>query len=302
MIELKTLLPPVVVQQSLDRLPKIVNVVLVLVLAATLAQFTWNLVPVSTPEEIIPQRLSRPTPVQSTSQSRRSLSSMHLFGKAEQARTVAPVVQEKVPVSRLNLTLKGVLASTSNSVAKAIIADSSGHENFYSLGMQIPGGATLEEIHKDHVILKRNNRLETLLLPKDVKSSAVSTGVSRTPTPSRPGRIGGLSGNKSTGSILKDWRGKLDTDPQSLMSLVRAEPVRRGGSLIGYRIRPGKDRQLLRKFGLRSGDIVKEVNGMVLDNPLKGLEILNSLKSASQVSLAVERNGSSQSFVFQVDQ
>jgi general secretion pathway protein C len=73
------------------------------------------------------------------------------------------------------------------------------------------------------------------------------------------------------------------------------------GKLKGYKVQPGKDRKLLSKFGLKRGDVVTAVNGVTLDNPIKALEILRDLSTASSVSLDVERKGQMQSFSFQID-
>jgi general secretion pathway protein C len=82
------------------------------------------------------------------------------------------------------------------------------------------------------------------------------------------------------------------------MGLVRVQPYSKNGKLEGYRIRPGKDRRLLSKFGLRSGDVVKSVNGVPLDNPIKALEIMKQLSTATSVTVDIERNGSPRSFTF----
>ncbi len=306
MIALKSVLLPVLTQQNLDRLPKIVNLLLIILLAATLARFTWLMVPVSDTQESIPAVIKRPVGGNKQQAVKpQSLGQLHLFGAVPEAPAeMAVAAPVEIPVTRLNLTLLGVLASDSP-VAKAIIADSSGNENYYSINDQVPGGALLQEIHADHVMLMRNNRLEALKLPDDLDGNVnyVAPAPMASPMPNAPG------GNRlintatmSTGAILKDWREKIESDPQSLMNLVRAEPVNRDGKLVGYRVMPGKDRQLLAKFGLRTGDIVMEVNSIQLDSPLKGLDVLNDLKSTNQVTLGVERNGNRETLVFQVDQ
>ncbi len=300
MIEIRSVIQPFLTPQTLERLPKVVNGVLIFILAATLAHFTWVLVPLPVSQETIPAVQKSPARAAAPVRSAR-VGDMHLFGKPPEIPVNAPVAQVEVPVTRLNLTLMGVLASNSP-LAKAIISDSSGEENFYSIGDQVPGGAVLQEIHADHVMLMRNNKLEALKLPDETDANV---NYVPPPMPVAPAAMGGGNTNTalmSTGSILKDWQQKLDSDPQSLMNLVRAEPVNRGGKLVGYRVMPGRDRHLLQKFGLRAGDIVMEVNSVPLDNPLKGLEVLNNLKAATQVTLGVERNGNRETMVFQVEQ
>ena len=77
--------------------------------------------------------------------------------------------------------------------------------------------------------------------------------------------------------------------------------MREGDKLIGYRVSPGRDRQLLSRFGLRAGDVVTMVNGVRLDNPVKGLEIIQNLQTAGQVNIEVMRNGVTQGFSFAVE-
>lgn len=306
MLDIKTVVQFVQRRQLPARLPVISTYLMVVLLAAALAQATWMLVPTPANEARIPAApVKRPSRTASPMPARLPLARLHLFGDF-QAPAVAPVVAtpQEVPETRLNLTLMGVLASTDDRNAKAIIADASKNEDFYAVGAAIPGGAQLVEIHEDHVILRRNNQLETLRLPEDVPGGAAGARGSALPTarerPSKNLGANRIDPRASTGELLKDWQGKLNSDPQSLMDLVRAEPVNRDGKLVGYRIRPNKDRTVMRKFGLRPGDIVTGVNGMPLDNPLNGLEILNTLKNASQVNLEVERNGKNQSFTFDV--
>ena len=308
MIALKSVLQPILTQQNLDRLPKIVNLLLIVMLASTLARVTWVVLPIPELQETIPVIVKKPvggaaqTPI-----NKQNLGQLHLFGTAPVAPANVPVAAApvEVPVTRLSLKLLGVLASNTP-MAKAIIADASGNENYYSVNDQVPGGALLQEIHADHVMLLRNDRLEALKLPDELDGNTNFVAPSPSPQPSSVSRsrnMGSMNtANMSTGAILKDWQQKIETDPQSLMNLVRAEPVNRNGKLVGYRVMPGKDRQLLRKFGLRTGDVVTEVNSIQLDSPLKGLDILNDLKSAGQVTLGVERNGNRETLVFQVDQ
>jgi general secretion pathway protein C len=111
------------------------------------------------------------------------------------------------------------------------------------------------------------------------------------------------AGTPDNAALLRQYRDALINQPQSLMNLVNATPVTEKGSgkLKGYRIRPGKDRKLLGRFGLKSGDVVTSVNGVALDNPIKALEIMRDLSTATSVTLDVERNGVTESFAFQVD-
>ena len=289
--------------QLLERLPWMLAALLIAAICFRMAELTWRIVPFTETEEIIPPELPA-SPVQTAKAAvATSISQSNLFGRVEIAAALAVEEQIEVPETRLNLTLLGVIASSAVRTAKAIISEPSGNEEYYSVGMQVPGGASLEEIHSDYVMLKRNNRLEILRLPVDEDALGQPRGSGFQPNvaaASRPGLPSGAD-NRSTGVMLREYREALNHDPQSVMDLVRAEPVREGDRLVGYRVSPGRDRQLLSRFGLRAGDVVTMVNGVRLDNPVKGLEIIQNLQTAGQVNIEVMRNGVAQGFSFAVE-
>lgn len=285
------------------RLPVWVMLLLAVVLAQSLAQLTWALLP-SQPQPVlvIPMSADSASPSMGASSAANiaQISQWHLFGNAKSvaAKPVAKVTE--APDTRLNLKLRGLLASTDPVAARAIIADGKGVEEAYAVGDKLPGNAVLREIYADRVILEYRGRMETLRLPKD---AVVSGAVARTASAKTRGRAPTSAGTADNAALLRQYRDALINNPQSLMNLVNASPVtdKSTGKLKGYRIRPGKDRRLLGRFGLKSGDVVTGVNGVRLDNPIKGLEIMRDLSTANAVTLEIERNGMMESFVFQVN-
>jgi len=88
-------------------------------------------------------------------------------------------------------------------------------------------------------------------------------------------------------------RSALDTfmkDQASLMRGSRVRPVRRGGELIGLRMRVRRG-TLFDLIGLKSGDVLKGINGFPLTNPQKALEAYGRLQSADELHLSIERKG-----------
>ncbi len=274
----------------LARLPGLAAAVLVVILAHTLAEATWRFFP--PPEQVPPPAsASRPAPAATPAREDWALRVVdsHLFGQwpAEQPEPVAEAPIE-VPETSLRLTLRGVYQGGGNDFA--IIADAGGKDETYRVGDALPGGATLEEIHPDRVILKRNGRLETLKLPREGEAGRAGRTI-HGDARGRSTASGRLRVPPGAGEVLARYRQRLLDDPQSVMDVVRAEPYRRGGRIVGYRVYPGRDRELLAKVGLQPGDVITEVNGLGLDNPLNGLEIMRGLQTASQVSVKVLRNG-----------
>lgn len=285
------------------RLPLLVLLLLIALVAQSLAQLTWQVLPTQPQKALVAPRTSTPSSAkagQSPDADIRRIAQWHLFGDIKKVAP-KPIAQvTEAPDTRLNLKLRGLLASSDPEAARAIIADGKGVEEAYAVGQNLPGNAVLREIYADRVILEYRGRLEALRLPKEDSDS-----VQVTKNKSRQARRPGVkqAGTPDNAALLRQYRDALINRPQSLMNLVNATPVTEKGSgkLKGYRIRPGKDRKLLGQFGLKSGDVVTSVNGVALDNPIKALEIMRDLSTATSVTLDVERNGVMQSFAFQVD-
>ena len=65
---------------------------------------------------------------------------------------------------------------------------------------------------------------------------------------------------------------------------------------------PGRDRQQFAALGLRPGDLIKDIDGQALNDPEQAMQIFQSLDSADQVSVTVERNGQPQVIVLSTSQ
>ena len=225
---------------------------------------------------------------------------MAFVGRIQKGGSPAVAQVTEAPDTSLNLKLNGVLASSDPLAARAIIADGKGTEEAYAINQQLPGNAILREIYADRVILEYRGRLEALRLPKETPDTVQ---VSNSQTGGASLRGTQQASTEDNTALLRQYRDALTNNPQSLMDLVNASPVmeKDTGKLKGYRIRPGKDRKLLERFGLKSGDVVTGVNGVALDNPIKALEIMRDLSTATSMTVDVERNGVTESFAFQVD-
>ncbi|HHH35674.1 MAG TPA: type II secretion system protein GspC [Gammaproteobacteria bacterium] len=263
------------------RLAMVVNLGLILVLAALLADLTWRLVP---RPQLPPPPLAAAAVHDGEGMARGTagnLAQLHLFGTRPAAGKVVakPVV---MPETRLQLILRGVFASSDPAAAGAIIAERNGKEAFYGVGDRLPGGAVLKEVHEDRIVLQRRGRLETLRMPRE-ETAGGATGVSR-----RTAR------SSRAVPSLREYRDMVLENPQQLADKVRLTPRTEGGRMVGYEVRPGRDARFLSRFGLRPGDVVTAVNGIALNSPAKGLSILRSLARTDQVRLEILRNGSPQ--------
>jgi len=294
------------------RLPVIITFLAILMLTHSMASLTWRIMP---QPEIIdegltvlnsPARVAIPSP-RADVPSANVIARWNLFGKVEINKPKPKIEQdiELAPPTKLNLKLKGLFYSDNKNNARAIIADAKQKEDSYAIGDDVPGGAKVHDILKTKVILEHNGKLETLELPQDIPLTAVANANNRRASRNNSRSSAAPPINSTigdNGELLKQYRDALVSNPQSVMGLISARPYSKDGRLVGYRIKPGKDRHLLRRFGLRSGDVVTAVNGVPMNNPIKALEVLRDLSTATSLSVDIERNGTPQSFSFPINE
>lgn len=262
-------------------LPPLAAALLVAGIAWTLAGLIWALIPA--PESAV----WKPAPAQVSSTARRgglnveSIISAQLFGQYQAAARPSANLGS-APDTNLSLTLLGILAGRSERDSRALISSSSGTEDSYAIGDDIASGVTLHAIFPDRVILARNGNYETLRLDKDSPSQATAAPVVQQPAAD------------NTTQMLSQIREQVLQDPTKAGDYIRVQPANQGGSLQGYRVYPGRNRDMFTNLGLRPGDLVTAVNGITLDDGQKALQTLNELKQASNVTLTIERGGQQQ--------
>lgn len=280
------------------RASQVVLVIVLILLAAILAQLTWKLVPGPDPQSFAPPVPTSAPASASAEQRQWNIAQWHLFGiKPEQARIDVPV--ESLPETTLNLVLRGVIAASgAGEDSGAIIGAPSGIDTFYAVNARLPGGATLKEVHADRVVLDRGGRLETLRLPKESIDGGAPPARGASARSSAPARETAPLPESRT---LQEYRDIALTNPQQLSDVVNISPKSQDGRFIGYEVQPGRDPGLLDRVGLIPGDVVTSVNGIALDTPARALSVLRTLQGADQVRIDYQRDGVPQSATVSVN-
>ena len=66
---------------------------------------------------------------------------------------------------------------------------------------------------------------------------------------------------------------------------------RESGSYKGFKLIGVRPNSLYRNIGIRSGDVILQVNGEEMNSPSKVLELFNRLQSESRIVLSITRRG-----------
>lgn len=257
-------------------LPLAVAALLVVLLAWQLVQLAWALLgarPGAAP--------AAPPPVASLPAQPQVnvgvIVNAHLFGQAASPEAGA-TDPNAVAATQMPLVLVGTVAHTNPELGYAIIGDSAASAKVYAVGKTITGGTKLHSVYPDRAIIDRGGKLEALLLPK--KYSGGLTAAAPLPSPDAGGA-----------AIGEQLRQLAATNPEAITDVLRPQPVFADGQQRGYRVYPGRNREQFGKLGLLPGDLVTAINGTPLDDPARGMEILQTMNSATSITVTVERNG-----------
>ena len=113
-------------------------------------------------ESLLVERSSHSTSRNTTA----SLPTTAFFGVAPVKPVDEPEIDlANIPITQLNLVLSGVLSSSVNDHASALIAERGKPAERVFVGQTLPGGAEVYSVEVDHIILRRNGQMEKLTYP-----------------------------------------------------------------------------------------------------------------------------------------
>jgi general secretion pathway protein C len=199
-----------------------------------------------------------------------SIVERHLFGIAVDD---SGPDSDNPTVTTANLILLGTIATEDPHRGVAIVT-ADGPAQVYKVGDGI-GGATLNSVYLDRIVLKRGGRLETLALPRLLLAK----------------------GDPNRESSMADEEPGVPNrpSPKIMGDLMRADPATNEDSdaLQGFRLRPGRTGGAFMRAGLRPGDIMTAVNGTPLadQNQQSSQDIVNSMMNSNHATVTVLRNG-----------
>lgn len=262
-------------------LARIVSLGLVVVLAYQLARITWALVPGASPGATLPvvnHEMRAPLP-ESPEADIQSIIEAHLFGEYVEAlpQPEAPDIAE-APETTLDLVLKATVSEAREHLLGAAVIASAGVERTYTVGEEIEstGGALLQAIHSDRVILDHAGQLQTLRLPQ---SDAVHDGLAVVAAAPRPAVAAPTLGRTPSGNASR------------LRRIVQAVPHIEQGQVLGFRLNPANDPAAFGALGFVPGDVVTEINGTSLTEAVQAPEVFERLGESAQANLVLIRDG-----------
>ena len=283
-------------EQYLERIsssrwtPIAVNVIALLLLTYSLAQWGWRLMqPAPTLEAPVA------APIMDSGAELRQLTNANLFGQVELAAGQTNLSPDTIPLTSLNLTLTGVMPIGAEGFA--IMSVDGQPETSFAIGEEIVAGANLQAVYPDRAILRRNGLLEAVILKEGAalaEGSVITSPQVRQDT--------GLSGIRSSGNNFTVERNLITQQMQRPEFLSQALMVpNAGGGFLVREIQPGS---VYEKLGMRPGDVIRSVNGQPINNMEEVMKLYQQLGGVNRVgtiSIEVMRGGRTETLQYNIE-
>ncbi|MEJ2657787.1 MAG: type II secretion system protein GspC, partial [Desulfobacterales bacterium] len=197
---------------------------------------------------------------------------------------------ETLEPTDLKLNLLGTITGNEKE-AYAVIEDTATKEqNLFRIGDTIQN-ATLKMILREKVVLNVNGKDEILKIEKSQEGQQnIKT------------RTASLRTEGSQNITVK--RSQMESavkDVNNLMKQIRIRPNFRNGKPDGLRLTGIRPNSIFYNMGLKSGDILKGVNGKDIESVDDAFKLYQNLQSSSRVQLQIKRRGQLKTIDYRIE-
>ncbi|MBW2939612.1 type II secretion system protein N [Zhongshania aquimaris] len=213
-----------------------------------------------------------------------SLLAVPLFGTPPVTPVAATESEKDLRRSTLKITVIGLVAG-SDERGVAVLRHGS-KTKAYSVGekIEVPGSVRLLGVFSEYIIIENNRKREKIELDKKSQLAGISSAAS----PSADDN-GTVNLNKpEIQELIGDARDTVQNSPLTLARFFSATPVNENGRLIGYEVKPGRDKRLFDQLSLEPGDVVLSVNGQSVAD-LQPQELFKLMQTTTSFELLVQR-------------
>ncbi|MBI2058760.1 MAG: hypothetical protein HYT87_03235 [Nitrospirae bacterium] len=206
----------------------------------------------------------------------------------------------------LNLCLVGTVVSSQADHSFASIQDldtPNKDVNLFFVGGMIKPDVKLVKVDRQVVYFERLGYLEKLVLceegkprPVDAQPQTASYSPPAPSGPTAPPQQVAPGQYRLDRNTVNEHLSNLST----LLTQARVVPHFDKGKPDGFRIFSIRPDSLFDQIGIKNGDVLRRINGLNITTTEEALQAFTQLKAASRLSLDLERDGSAQSFNYDI--
>jgi len=225
----------------------------------------------------------------------RSVGERNLFDTKRTADEETEVDVESLKKTDLNLKLWGTVTGDKSSAYAIIEEPQKREQNLYRVDDKIQNTtATVRMILREKVVLLVDGQDEVLEIEKVADRYKKSKSGKKRPTKTRTRtRKRKISMKRSQ---IKDALSNVN----ELMQQVKIQPHFEDGEPDGIQLSNIEPSSIFRRMGLRSGDVISEVDGKKIQSVDDAMKLYSSMQSASNFKLEIKRSGRSETLDYSI--
>jgi general secretion pathway protein C len=225
--------------------------------------------------------------------------SMDLGSKILSFKSKQPVVQQIEATNRIkDINLKGTYLDGKQSFI--VIEDQLGTTFLYKGDRYV--GYVLKEIYDGRAIFEKNGKNYDIVIDEDDNAKNIHKVTS--------GAIAGdgdsfmNSGSREPYEPVVVTRDEIDSyikNPNKIWRNIRIQEIRKNGQIDGFRVNYVKKGSFFDQSGLKSGDIIKAIDGNEIKSLSDVMKYYNDIKNLDGLSLTVLRGGNEVELEFNIN-
>lgn len=205
------------------------------------------------------------------------------------------------PMSRqapVSLKLKGTVIGTEEFTFCIIEDKTKRQENLYQKGDKI-NGMEITDITVNSVVLDNGS----MVLYIDEEAGTKGDEVASVPVAPEEDYFGLIDVEQSSPNewvVSREDFLEATNNISQILSDFKIKPNFSSGKMDGFKIDDIKDDSFTFAVGIEKGDIVKKINGEMIDSPKKIFEFYRGLSGTDAVELEIERNGKTEVLTYKI--
>lgn len=205
------------------------------------------------------------------------------------------VSESAKPIVPKNYKLVGTITGPGDRSYAFIQEGADRKQKIYRFHEDIDGGKIVK-ISRDHIVIKRQKEEEVLsFISKEVRPQPVA---GPPPPPATGETVRRMSSNRFL--INREDATASVGDVNKFMTQARMKPHFEMGKPSGYSVSEIVPGSLIEKIGLRNNDIIKKVNGQMINKPEEVYQAYSQLLKDANIEVEIERGGRSEIFRYEI--
>jgi general secretion pathway protein C len=224
---------------------------------------------------------------------------MDLGSKILSFKSKQPVVQQIEATNRIkDIKLKGTYLDGKQSFI--VVEDQLGTTFLYKGDRYV--GYVLKEIYDGRAIFEKNGKNYDIVIDEDEGTKNVHKVTSGTTAASDDAFMN--SGGREPYEPVVVTRDEIDSyikNPNKIWRNIRIQEIRKNGQINGFRVNYVKKGSFFDQSGLKSGDIIKAIDGNEIKSLSDVMKYYNDIKNLDGLSLTVLRGGNEVELEFNIN-